>query len=278
MRFHTRDDSGIKPAYHCPLDDAVAEVRKIAAATTPLDKLLCMKRACAHVNRAVQRNLDARGGNASHESPRAAENFRAMCTGAKGGKYTYAGIRFYRSIDMFIDQSGSHATGSIFIFVLVVCLPSLRPRAVPRSTDQGEPAHPHLPHVFALLAHRLPSRPFHNHQPSHELRRLHGRWLDGHAHACMGRRPCSAAQGIRAMHDHDHQTAGGRSARAVVGVARPDRMAGGGLWSLVRSLAGLHLAGTGRHARQTDPNQRQSSQRANRLTVHLGRNSYRPRR
>ena len=60
MRFHTQDDLGIKPAYHCPLDDAVAEVRKMAAATTPLDKLLCMKRACAHVNRAVQRNLDAR--------------------------------------------------------------------------------------------------------------------------------------------------------------------------------------------------------------------------
>ena len=37
MRFHTQDDLGIKPAYHCPLDDAVAEVRKIAAATTPLD-------------------------------------------------------------------------------------------------------------------------------------------------------------------------------------------------------------------------------------------------
>lgn len=41
------------------------------------------------------------------ESPRAAENFRAMCTGEKGGKYTYAGMRFYRIIDQFIDQASA---------------------------------------------------------------------------------------------------------------------------------------------------------------------------
>ena len=43
----------------------------------------------------------------AHESPRAAENFRAMCTGEKGGKLTYTGMRFYRIIDMFIDQAGA---------------------------------------------------------------------------------------------------------------------------------------------------------------------------
>jgi cyclophilin family peptidyl-prolyl cis-trans isomerase len=39
------------------------------------------------------------------ESPRAAENFRAMCTGERGGKLTYDGMRFYRIIDQFIDQA-----------------------------------------------------------------------------------------------------------------------------------------------------------------------------
>ncbi|KAL3909585.1 MAG: hypothetical protein SGPRY_009368 [Prymnesium sp.] len=41
----------------------------------------------------------------AHEAPRAAENFRAMCTGEKGGKLTYKGMRFYRILDMFIDQA-----------------------------------------------------------------------------------------------------------------------------------------------------------------------------
>ncbi|EOD18861.1 cyclophilin, partial [Emiliania huxleyi CCMP1516] len=40
------------------------------------------------------------------EAPRAAENFRAMCTGEKGGKLTFSGMRFYRIIDQFIDQAG----------------------------------------------------------------------------------------------------------------------------------------------------------------------------
>ena len=40
----------------------------------------------------------------AHEAPRAAENFRAMCTGEKGGALTFQGMRFYRIIDMFIDQ------------------------------------------------------------------------------------------------------------------------------------------------------------------------------
>jgi peptidyl-prolyl isomerase D len=50
----------------------------------------------------------------AHESPRAAENFRAMCTGEKGGQYTYKGMRFYRIIDMFIDQGGSNFVNSIW--------------------------------------------------------------------------------------------------------------------------------------------------------------------
>ena len=39
------------------------------------------------------------------ESPRHAENFRAMCTGEKGGKLHFKGMKFYRIIDMFIDQA-----------------------------------------------------------------------------------------------------------------------------------------------------------------------------
>ncbi|KAL1511840.1 hypothetical protein AB1Y20_005125 [Prymnesium parvum] len=50
----------------------------------------------------------------AHESPRAAENFRAMCTGEKGGRLTYKGMRFYRILDMFIDQAGVHGVSSIW--------------------------------------------------------------------------------------------------------------------------------------------------------------------
>ena len=56
-------------------------------------------------------------------SPRAAENFRALCTGEKGvapaghegaGKpYHFKGNRFYRIIDRFIDQTGA-GTDSVF--------------------------------------------------------------------------------------------------------------------------------------------------------------------
>ena len=49
----------------------------------------------------------------AHEAPRHAENFRAMCTGEKGGKLTFKGMTFYRIIDMFIDQAGVQAAGSI---------------------------------------------------------------------------------------------------------------------------------------------------------------------
>ena len=49
----------------------------------------------------------------AHESPRAAENFRAMCTGERGGKQTYTGMRFYRILDLFIDQAGA-GEGSIW--------------------------------------------------------------------------------------------------------------------------------------------------------------------
>eukprot|EP00798_Chlamydomonas_sp_ICE-L_P031087 gene31087-6213_t len=57
------------------------------------------------------------------DSPRAAENFRALCTGEKGvvpsgrqgaGKsYHFKGSTFYRIIDRFIDQSGAN-TESVF--------------------------------------------------------------------------------------------------------------------------------------------------------------------
>jgi len=40
----------------------------------------------------------------ANESPRAAENFRAMCTGEKAGKHNFIGMKFYRIIDAFIDQ------------------------------------------------------------------------------------------------------------------------------------------------------------------------------
>ena len=49
----------------------------------------------------------------AHESPRHAENFRAMCTGEKGGGHTFKNMRFYRIIDMFIDQAGQ-GPGSIW--------------------------------------------------------------------------------------------------------------------------------------------------------------------
>eukprot|EP00899_Mesostigma_viride_P006836 jgi/Mesvir1/16153/Mv08424-RA.1 len=59
----------------------------------------------------------------TQESPLAAENFRALCTGEKGiappgtegeGKpYHFKGARFYRIIDRFIDQTGA-PTGSIY--------------------------------------------------------------------------------------------------------------------------------------------------------------------
>lgn len=50
----------------------------------------------------------------AHESPRAAENFRAMCTGERGGKLSFKGMRFYRILDMFIDQAGVHGAASIW--------------------------------------------------------------------------------------------------------------------------------------------------------------------
>jgi len=50
----------------------------------------------------------------AHESPRQAENFRAMCTGERGGKLTFKGMRFYRIIDMFIDQAGVQGAQSIW--------------------------------------------------------------------------------------------------------------------------------------------------------------------
>ncbi|KAK9800751.1 hypothetical protein WJX73_006168 [Symbiochloris irregularis] len=59
----------------------------------------------------------------SHEAPRSAENFRALCTGEKGvvpagregaGKpYHFKDAFFYRIIDQFIDQSGAN-TESVF--------------------------------------------------------------------------------------------------------------------------------------------------------------------
>ena len=50
----------------------------------------------------------------AYESPRHAENFRAMCTGEKGGKATFVGMKFYRIIDQFIDQAGVGSVRSIW--------------------------------------------------------------------------------------------------------------------------------------------------------------------
>lgn len=50
----------------------------------------------------------------AHEAPRAAENFRAMCTGERGGKATFKNMRFYRIIDRFIDQAGVDSVRSIW--------------------------------------------------------------------------------------------------------------------------------------------------------------------
>ena len=64
------------------------------------------------ISPADPRGASANGGRIefvlyARESPRAAENFRAMCTGEKGGTKTFKGMRFYRIIDMFIDQAGA---------------------------------------------------------------------------------------------------------------------------------------------------------------------------
>ena len=46
-------------------------------------------------------------------SPLAAENFRRMCVGEPSEEYTWVGSKFYRILDRFIDQTGSHtASGS----------------------------------------------------------------------------------------------------------------------------------------------------------------------
>ena len=50
----------------------------------------------------------------AHESPRHAENFRVMCSGERGGKLTFKGMKFYRIIDMFIDQAGVQGVQSIW--------------------------------------------------------------------------------------------------------------------------------------------------------------------
>jgi peptidyl-prolyl isomerase D len=72
----------------------------------------------AHSQSALEEPGAASGGRIefvlyAHESPRHAENFRAMCTGEKGGKHTFKGMKFYRIIDMFIDQAGA-GPGSIW--------------------------------------------------------------------------------------------------------------------------------------------------------------------
>lgn len=49
------------------------------------------------------------------DAPRAAENFRALCTGEKGvdkagRRLSFVGARFYRILDRFIDQTGAAST------------------------------------------------------------------------------------------------------------------------------------------------------------------------
>ena len=52
----------MKPEFQCPLSEAVSEIRQLvdSSCRTPLEKLLCLKRAHDRINRAVERNLTSR--------------------------------------------------------------------------------------------------------------------------------------------------------------------------------------------------------------------------
>jgi cyclophilin family peptidyl-prolyl cis-trans isomerase len=67
-------------------------------------------RESAQRERALTRPRPSRG---HLQAPRAAENFRAMSTGEKGKGWTFVGMRFYRILDLFIDQAGA-GPGSVW--------------------------------------------------------------------------------------------------------------------------------------------------------------------
>ena len=98
-----------------------AEAAEVAAARAAGEAERAARRT-RPTNPRVFLDVSINGGAASRmefvlyatEAPRAAENFRAMCTGEKGGKLTFSGMRFYRIIDQFIDQAGVNGVGSIW--------------------------------------------------------------------------------------------------------------------------------------------------------------------
>lgn len=58
LRHHTPADISIRPEFQCSLKEAAQEISMLSAAVTPLEKLLVLKRTCAAVRAAVQRNVD----------------------------------------------------------------------------------------------------------------------------------------------------------------------------------------------------------------------------
>lgn len=58
LQHHTMTDIGIAPEFQCPVSDAVEELKLLHHAHTPMEKLLCMKRTQAALNRAIQANFD----------------------------------------------------------------------------------------------------------------------------------------------------------------------------------------------------------------------------
>jgi hypothetical protein len=43
MRYYSHADIGIAPEFHCSVNEAVKELRRMGECRTPLEKLLCLK-------------------------------------------------------------------------------------------------------------------------------------------------------------------------------------------------------------------------------------------
>jgi alpha-tubulin suppressor-like RCC1 family protein len=57
LRHLSPHDCGVRPPFQCSLDDAAAELSTLAAAVTPLEKLLVLKNTVRSIQSAVQRSL-----------------------------------------------------------------------------------------------------------------------------------------------------------------------------------------------------------------------------